>query len=955
MKDERSASDTSTLGAQDPTALSPGKRTRTAALPAVQQRAAVPAPPTSATEAAASEATGHDDPFALHLLDAPVQRRGDGGGATDVHAAAAHGLSAPATSLPFLDQIQRSFGADHDVSGVQAHVGGAAAEASAAMGAEAYATGDHVAFARSPDLHTAAHEAAHVVQQAQGVNLYGGVGQAGDAYERAADAVADRVVAGEPAADLLGARTGGAAAAGHVQRKAAGEPGWSVRARDYHRRNPGYVAQFTQATGGACLGADGELDPAQVARWQRAHGVKPDGHCGPLTVCAAIGGDVVAPAQEAPPQAETAEPEAGPTPGANVGPTPGANVGPTPGANVGPGGANVPMLGPVLGPDVKPADEAKAQEPAQPLVKGEPLRFVLDGGAEKIGFQKCLVFVSPGGLSSATPDIFLFFHGYQADYGIDDQQKKPKGMALYESGRDATAEAMAHATGKNLVAILPQGNIGRGDEAGGRMKGLKAGLPTFLSSVLGGLAPQLGVEALAPGRISISGHSAGGYEGVHSAMKGAGELADNITDMTLMDSSYSTSHFADARDWIFSGSPGKNLRIIGQKVQIRGERHKFHGAYFDPGPLGKYAAKQGFEVKHLPDGEKRENGTVIQHSQLLKDGQVHADILILESKRSHGQIRDDVMDDAILSIGEGSAGAATFGRDALAESEADQDPDAPGHQPTGKGAEVVEQKSQQPANTGSGDLDDDVPQPEHNPDVNAPEKPKVPASTPAKPAGKEVYKAGGRLAKEKLSRQDFTDAEYKFKQRVYEKATARLGDKVYGGVDKENLSSIGGKSSGTIRADVHGPLTSMMSAMEAAIASGTPVDGKEVGSATGIRVSNGYRSPETDFGLWDKYFPKYFRNTAEAREATGNPLGEEAAGVMVKYIANRKAPPGGSNHSNGTAVDLQMEKNGKNLGNDYDNQAEWKKSWHLAWLKANAPSYGFKPYEKEHWHWTYVG
>lgn len=34
-----------------------------------------------------------------------------------------------------------------------------------ATGAEAFATGNHVAFASSPSLHTAAHEAAHVVQQ----------------------------------------------------------------------------------------------------------------------------------------------------------------------------------------------------------------------------------------------------------------------------------------------------------------------------------------------------------------------------------------------------------------------------------------------------------------------------------------------------------------------------------------------------------------------------------------------------------------------------------------------------------------------------------------------------------------------------------------------------------------------------------------------------------------------
>jgi hypothetical protein len=60
-----------------------------------------------------------------------------------------------------------------------------------------------VAFADTPDLHTAAHEAAHVVQQRSGVHLKAGVGEVGDSYERNADAVADRVVAGDSAQDLL--------------------------------------------------------------------------------------------------------------------------------------------------------------------------------------------------------------------------------------------------------------------------------------------------------------------------------------------------------------------------------------------------------------------------------------------------------------------------------------------------------------------------------------------------------------------------------------------------------------------------------------------------------------------------------------------------------------------------------------------------------------------------------
>jgi len=93
--------------------------------------------------------------------------------------------------------------------------------------------------------------------------------------------------------------------------------------------------------------------------------------------------------------------------------------------------------------------------------------------------------------------------------------------------------------------------------------------------------------------------------------------------------------------------------------------------------------------------------------------------------------------------------------------------------------------------------------------------------------------------------------------------------------------------------------------------------------------------------------------TADERAATGDPLGHEAVKLMVHYIGQRKAPAGGSNHSNGIAVDLSMEMNGKLVGNNYDDQHVWKSSWHFAWLQANAASFGFKNYPKEHWHWDY--
>ena len=177
-----------------------------------------------AVQRAAGKATRVEEAFAQAAQAqpvAPVQRKG-GGDSADVHAHAEAGTAGPGGSLPFLDQIQQAFGR-HDVRGVRAHTDGAAAEASTAMGARAFARGNDVAFGGAPDLHTAAHEAAHVVQQRAGVHLKGGVGQDGDAYERHADAVADTVVAGGSAEALLSTMTGGAGAPA-VQRKPYGPP-----------------------------------------------------------------------------------------------------------------------------------------------------------------------------------------------------------------------------------------------------------------------------------------------------------------------------------------------------------------------------------------------------------------------------------------------------------------------------------------------------------------------------------------------------------------------------------------------------------------------------------------------------------------------------------------------------------------------------------------------------------
>ncbi len=149
--------------------------------------------------------------------DRAVQREGESAGngkgaapqgADGIHGLAYQGVAQASEPMPGLRDIQSSFGR-HDISDVQAQVGGSAQQASENMGARAYTVGNRVGFKSEPDLHLSAHEAAHVVQQRRGVRLKDGVGRQGDHYEQQADAVADRVVAHQSAEDLLDQNVGG--------------------------------------------------------------------------------------------------------------------------------------------------------------------------------------------------------------------------------------------------------------------------------------------------------------------------------------------------------------------------------------------------------------------------------------------------------------------------------------------------------------------------------------------------------------------------------------------------------------------------------------------------------------------------------------------------------------------------------------------------------------------------
>jgi hypothetical protein len=93
-----------------------------------------------------------------------------------------------------------------DLGGVRVHADSHAADLSARLCARAFTVGNDVYFGQGeyqPQTQQGrfliAHELTHVAQQRQGVQVEGGVGREGDAYERQADVVGVKVAKGEPA------------------------------------------------------------------------------------------------------------------------------------------------------------------------------------------------------------------------------------------------------------------------------------------------------------------------------------------------------------------------------------------------------------------------------------------------------------------------------------------------------------------------------------------------------------------------------------------------------------------------------------------------------------------------------------------------------------------------------------------------------------------------------------
>jgi hypothetical protein len=142
---------------------------------------------------------------------------------------AEQGVAEASEPLPHAGTLQPLFG-HHDLSPIKAQVGGPAADAARALGAEAYTIGDRVGFANPPDVNTAAHEATHAIEGQASVARKATVDEgASDPREQRANAIAAAVDRGEhveaqldravqapsPMAAVHRKRDGDASASGH--------------------------------------------------------------------------------------------------------------------------------------------------------------------------------------------------------------------------------------------------------------------------------------------------------------------------------------------------------------------------------------------------------------------------------------------------------------------------------------------------------------------------------------------------------------------------------------------------------------------------------------------------------------------------------------------------------------------------------------------------------------------
>jgi len=124
-------------------------------------------------------------------------------------------------------------------------------------------------------------------------------------------------------------------------------------------------------------------------------------------------------------------------------------------------------------------------------------------------------------------------------------------------------------------------------------------------------------------------------------------------------------------------------------------------------------------------------------------------------------------------------------------------------------------------------------------------------------------------------------------------------------------------------------------------------------TVTRVGIGSAYRSYERDQARWNELYPQYYRETrVERGRAPGGQHGPAAVEILARYISPRKAAPGFSNHSNGTAVDFLTVQSGRTYTDETAREL-WRQTWIHPWLVAHAGEYQFHALVSEEWHWDF--
>jgi LAS superfamily LD-carboxypeptidase LdcB len=119
-----------------------------------------------------------------------------------------------------------------------------------------------------------------------------------------------------------------------------------------------------------------------------------------------------------------------------------------------------------------------------------------------------------------------------------------------------------------------------------------------------------------------------------------------------------------------------------------------------------------------------------------------------------------------------------------------------------------------------------------------------------------------------------------------------------------------------------------------------------------IGIVSAYRPATAQFEIWQGLdrkggFPYYYRQAVTNGVVKSSDFGAAAVDRVAQYVGQYIASPGYSNHQDGLAIDFGTGAAGKGLG------VIGTRAWFHRWLVANAARFGFRPYAKEAWHWTY--